>query len=213
MIFIIKINDIFDFEENKQKLKIPYGIINAIYGDLKVINELENNKNSYILILKSNEFKEIKTIDNLSKSDYENKFIVFIDENIYIEKYLYLLDNGESGIIIYVIHNFHDNTRGKKQRLIITDRVYEEVDIKVISKIYEILKDFNGQDEQPTIQTWYLTKIDENKIKLVCFQEEPFNYERCYIDNVKIKEDRDLITIKNIDEKNRYTILIMEGDY
>ena len=117
---------------------VPPIIANAVIGDLLMMKEYiaddyystdEVDKyGPFVAVMTRDEYRKIEElIPTIEKDSYEYKDIVGIDDNGYITKLLYLFNNGESGIIIYVLSYFNKckqkfagktfMTRGVKEKI------------------------------------------------------------------------------------------------
>ena len=91
--------------------EIPDIIANQVYGDLLMFGELMNEEHldedkSLIIIINKEDFKYLKNEIKFDLDMYEYKDVVGVNDEYYIEKLLYIKNNGNTGLIIYRVNNF-----------------------------------------------------------------------------------------------------------
>lgn len=112
---MIKLKNLENFKSINTKCNIPKYIVSSIIGDLYLIeNELDYSFINFemidlfgpqVVIVSKEEYKDLhKYFPSINKEQYEEKDIIGLDEYSYTQRIVYLFNNGESGIIIYVVN-------------------------------------------------------------------------------------------------------------
>ena len=219
---MILIKDIKDCD--KYAIEIS-PILKNVLGDLIVfetmLSEEFYNKEEVekygpmIVIVDEKEFKSIdKLIPTIDKNGYETFEVVSIDKKEYIEKYSYLFNNGESGIIVYVNKKFKHTKRTFTDNVYITSALNaeftDELKIHLIALIDTARIKLNGNVDY--LQVFKIQNLG-NKVRIIHTQEVP-NYKKVIeTSEVKIR-DCTIFWISEEDEngEERSTIMLAE-DY
>ena len=218
--------DINQFENSSSKHEVPPIIANAVIGDLLMFDrylEKENGVNIVegiyipsVIILSSDEFEKF-TVPTIDKNNYEYRDIVGISKEYFVTKYLYLYDNGETGLVIYVVTYFNKELKPNSD-IYITQKVKQHIPTKIIQLLVEsiehrkkaLLKDFDYL-QVFNIKTENFKDVLISTIEL--YQECP-EYKTCiYLIDEKI-DDCKLFWIDDEDE-NGHTIstLMLAEEY
>lgn len=211
-----------DFE--KYKNSIPEIILSNVAGEIYLFESMLNREyydkdliDEYgpeVLIIDRNEFENINKQKPLIKpNEYEYKEFVGLTKTHYFVKYCYLLNNGESGFLVYVINkllnlsgyaNSYITSHAKE---VLSDSIIAEI-LSIIEKTKMILnKDFDY------LQVFDLKRLSNDIIKIHHYQEEP-EFSRIYYLNDSTCIECKLFWISEKDENNEeYSTLMLAEDY
>lgn len=188
---MIKIRNLKEYYKLENQL--PPIICSSIMGDLLMIerscDEAFYNKDEVdkygplVVVLTREEYNGISThIPSITKENYEYKEIVGIDDNSYYIKLLYLFNNGESGIIVYVLVHFNNvkrrfngctyTTRG------INEKITNEV-LGILIKLIEISR-VELNDNLDYLQVFEIKQIgtEDEPILMVHHKQEKPGYSK-----------------------------------
>ena len=171
-----------------------------------------------VVIVDENEFKHIDDkISTIEIDEYEYKEIVAINQEHYISKVCYLFNNGESGIIVYIMRKFNEKKMFDKN-IYITSHAASVIPEKLLnffkSMIDSSRKELNGVLDY--LQVFEVKNIGEDGVNLLAVehrQEEP-NYNRIYyIPDIKC-EDCKVFWISEEDENGfEHSTIMLAEDY
>lgn len=224
---MIKFKSLKEYEELRNQDLVPPIIANAVIGDLLMIKEYleEDYYNEedvdkygpYVAIMTREEYKNIKVlIPSINKDSYEYKDIVGIENEGYITKLLYLFNNGESGIIIYVITHFNGCKQKFAGRTFMTRGVKENIsdaELGYICKLIEIGR-LELVDNLDYLQVFEIKQVGDKDTPIMMIhhrQENPGYNKVIYVPGVKCNNCK-LFWISELDEEGceRSTLMFAE---
>lgn len=224
---MIKFKSLKEYEELRNQDLVPPIIANAVIGDLLMIKEYleEDYYNEedvdkygpYVVIMTREEYKNIEVlIPSINKDSYEYKDIVGIDNEGYITKLLYLFNNGESGIIIYVITHFNGHKQKFTGRTFMTRGVKENIsdaELGYICKLIEIER-LELVDNLDYLQVFEIKQVGDKETPIMMIhhrQENPGYNKVIYVPGVKCNNCK-LFWISELDEEGceRSTLMFAE---
>ena len=152
------------------------------------------------------EYRKIEElIPTIEKDSYEYKDIVGIDDNGYITKLLYLFNNGESGIIIYVLSYFNKCKQKFAGKTFMTRGVKEKIsnaELGYICKLIEIAR-LELVDNLDYLQVFEIKQIgsEDTPIMMIHHKQENPGYNKViYVPGVKCNNCM-LFWISELDEE------------
>ena len=206
---------------------VPPIIANAVIGDLLMMKEYiaddyysteEVDKyGPFVAVMTRDEYRKIEElIPTIEKDSYEYKDIVGIDDNGYITKLLYLFNNGESGIIIYVLSYFNKCKQKFAGRTFMTRGVKEKIsnaELGYICKLIEIGR-LELVDNLDYLQVFEIKQIgsEDTPIMMIHHKQENPGYNKViYVPGVKCNDCK-LFWISELDEEGceRSTLMFAE---
>ena len=224
---MIKFKSINDFEKMRNQDLVPPIIANAVIGDLLMMKEYiaddyysteEVDKyGPFVAVMTRDEYRKIEElIPTIEKDSYEYKDIVGIDDNGYITKLLYLFNNGESGIIIYVLSYFNKCKQKFAGRTFMTRGVKEKIsnaELGYICKLIEIGR-LELVDNLDYLQVFEIKQIgsEDTPIMMIHHKQENPGYNKViYVPGVKCNDCK-LFWISELDEEGceRSTLMFAE---
>lgn len=224
---MIKFKSINEFEKMRNQDLVPPIIANAVIGDLLMMKEYiaddyycteEVDKyGPFVAVMTRDEYRKIEElIPTIEKDSYEYKDIVGIDDNGYITKLLYLFNNGESGIIIYVLSYFNKCKQKFTGKTFMTRGVKEKVsnaELGYICKLIEIGR-LELVDNLDYLQVFEIKQIgsEDTPIMMIHHKQENPGYNKViYVPGVKCN-DYKLFWISELDEEGceRSTLMFAE---
>lgn len=210
------------FHNNK-----TYSILtDLIFEDLNIIEnclsfEYQGRKEfrSHISILTNKEFLELDKYEPIiDKTMFEYTEYHIIQNQYVIEKSLYLFANGESGIILYIVHEIDNNDKRFKNNIFITSNAMKTIPIEVIVKMIELLEiaKIRLKDKLDYLQVFRIKRTTYNNkkcLEIIHTQEKPDYEYRTFIELVNI-EDSKIYWISEYDiDGNEYSTILMAEDY
>lgn len=211
-----------DFE--KYKNSIPEIILSNVAGEIYLFEsmlsreyydkDLIDEYGPEVLIVDRNEFENINKQKPLIKPNkYEYKEFVGLTKTHYFVKYCYLLNNGESGFLVYVINKFLNLSGFANSYItshakdVLSDSIIAEL-LSIIEKTKMILnKDFDY------LQVFDIKRLSNDIIKIHHYQEVPA-FSRIYYLNDSTCVECKLFWISEKDENNEeYSTLMLAEDY
>ena len=224
---MIKFKSINEFEKMRNQDLVPPIIANAVIGDLLMMKEYiaddyystdEVDKyGPFVAVMTRDEYRKIEElIPTIEKDSYEYKDIVGIDDNGYITKLLYLFNNGESGIIIYVLSYFNKCKQKFAGKTFMTRGVKEKIsnaELGYICKLIEIAR-LELVDNLDYLQIFEIKQIgdEETPIMMIHHKQENPGYNKViYVPGVKCNNCK-LFWISELDEESceRSTLMFAE---
>lgn len=224
---MIKFKSINEFEKMRNQDLVPPIIANAVIGDLLMMKEYiaddyysteEVDKyGPFVAVMTRDEYRKIEElIPTIEKDSYEYKDIVGIDDNGYITKLLYLFNNGESGIIIYVLSYFNKCKQKFAGKTFMTRGVKEKIsnaELGYICKLIEIGR-LELVDNLDYLQVFEIKQIgsEDTPIMMIHHKQENPGYNKViYVPGVKCNDCK-LFWISELDEKGceRSTLMFAE---
>ena len=224
---MIKFKSINEFEKMRNQDLVPPIIANAVIGDLLMMKEYiaddyyntdEVDKyGPFVAVMTRDEYRKIEElIPTIEKDSYEYKDIVGIDDNGYITKLLYLFNNGESGIIIYVLSYFNKCKQKFAGKTFMTRGVKEKIsnaELGYICKLIEIAR-LELVDNLDYLQVFEIKQIGDEDTPIMMIhhkQENPGYNKVIYVPGVKCN-DYKLFWISELDEEGceRSTLMFAE---
>ena len=224
---MIKFKSINEFEKMRNQDLVPPIIANAVIGDLLMMKEYiaddyysteEVDKyGPFVAVMTRDEYRKIEElIPTIEKDSYEYKDIVGIDDNGYITKLLYLFNNGESGIIIYVLSYFNKCKQKFAGRTFMTRGVKEKIsdaELGYICKLIEIGR-LELVDNLDYLQVFEIKQIgsEDTPIMMIHHKQENPGYNKViYVPGVKCNDCK-LFWISELDEEGceRSTLMFAE---
>ena len=224
---MIKFKSLKEYEDLRNQDLVPPIIANAVIGDLLMIKEYldEDYYNEedvdkygpYVAIMTREEYKNIEIlIPSINKESYEYKDIVGIDNEGYITKLLYLFNNGESGIIIYVLSYFNKCKQKFAGRTFMTRGVKEKIsnaELGYICKLIEIGR-LELVDNLDYLQVFEIKQVVDKDTPIMMIhhrQENPGYNKVIYVPGVKCNNCK-LFWISELDEEGceRSTLMFAE---
>lgn len=224
---MIKFKSINEFEKMRNQELVPPIIANAVIGDLLMMKEYiaddyysteEVDKyGPFVAVMTRDEYRKIEElIPTIEKDSYEYKDIVGIDNNGYITKLLYLFNNGESGIIIYVLSYFNKCKQKFAGKTFMTRGVKEKIsnaELGYICKLIEIGR-LELVDNLDYLQVFEIKQIgsEDTPIMMIHHKQENPGYNKViYVPGVKCNDCK-LFWISELDEEGceRSTLMFAE---
>ena len=224
---MIKFKSINEFEKMRNQDLVPPIIANAVIGDLLMMKEYiaddyysteEVDKyGPFVAVMTRDEYRKIEElIPTIEKDSYEYKDIIGIDDNGYITKLLYLFNNGESGIIIYVLSYFNKCKQKFAGRTFMTRGVKENIsdaELGYICKLIEIGR-LELVDNLDYLQVFEIKQIgsEDTPIMMIHHKQENPGYNKViYVPGVKCNDCK-LFWISELDEEGceRSTLMFAE---
>lgn len=224
---MIKFKSINEFEKARNQDLVPPIIANAVIGDLLMMKEYiaddyysteEVDKyGPFVAVMTRDEYRKIEElIPTIEKDSYEYKDIVGIDDNGYITKLLYLFNNGESGIIIYVLSYFNKCKQKFAGKTFMTRGVKEKIsnaELGYICKLIEIGR-LELVDNLDYLQVFEIKQIgsEDTPIMMIHHKQENPGYNKViYVPGVKCNDCK-LFWISELDEEGceRSTLMFAE---
>lgn len=224
---MIKFKSINEFEKMSNQDLVPPIIANAVIGDLLMMKEYiaddyysteEVDKyGPFVAVMTRDEYRKIEElIPTIEKDSYEYKDIVGIDDNGYITKLLYLFNNGESGIIIYVLSYFNKSKQKFAGRTFMTRGVKEKIsnaELGYICKLIEIGR-LELVDNLDYLQVFEIKQIgsEDTPIMMIHHKQENPGYNKViYVPGIKCNNCK-LFWISELDEEGceRSTLMFAE---
>lgn len=224
---MIKFKSINEFEKMRNQDLVPPIIANAVIGDLLMMKEYiaddyysteEVDKyGPFVAVMTRDEYRKIEElIPTIEKDSYEYKDIIGIDDNGYITKLLYLFNNGESGIIIYVLSYFNKCKQKFAGRTFMTRGVKEKIsnaELGYICKLIEIGR-LELVDNLDYLQVFEIKQIgsEDTPIMMIHHKQENPGYNKViYVPGVKCNDCK-LFWISELDEEGceRSTLMFAE---
>lgn len=224
---MIKFKSINEFEKMRNQDLVPPIIANAVIGDLLMMKEYiaddyystdEVDKyGPFVAVMTRDEYRKIEElIPTIEKDSYEYKDIVGIDDNGYITKLLYLFNNGESGIIIYVLSYFNKCKQKFAGKTFMTRGVKEKIsnaELGYICKLIEIGR-LELVDNLDYLQVFEIKQIgsEDTPIMMIHHKQENPGYNKViYVPGVKCNDCK-LFWISELDEEGceRSTLMFAE---
>ena len=224
---MIKFKSINEFEKMRNQDLVPPIIANAVIGDLLMMKEYiaddyysteEVDKyGPFVAVMTRDEYRKIEElIPTIEKDSYEYKDIVGIDDNGYITKLLYLFNNGESGIIIYVLSYFNKCKQKFAGRTFMTRGVKEKIsnaELGYICKLIEIGR-LELVDNLDYLQVFEIKQIgsEDTPIMMIHHKQEKPGYNKViYVPGIKCNDCK-LFWISELDEEGceRSTLMFAE---
>lgn len=224
---MIKFKSINEFEKMRNQDLVPPIIANAVIGDLLMMKEYiaddyysteEVDKyGPFVAVMTRDEYRKIEElIPTIEKDSYEYQDIVGIDDNGYITKLLYLFNNGESGIIIYVLSYFNKCKQKFAGRTFMTRGVKEKIsnaELGYICKLIEIGR-LELVDNLDYLQVFEIKQIgsEDTPIMMIHHKQENPGYNKViYVPGVKCNDCK-LFWISELDEEGceRSTLMFAE---
>ena len=224
---MIKFKSINEFEKMRNQDLVPPIIANAVIGDLLMMKEYiaddyysteEVDKyGPFVAVMTRDEYRKIEElIPTIEKDSYEYKDIVGIDDNGYITKLLYLFNNGESGIIIYVLSYFNKCKQKFAGRTFMTRGVKEKIsnaELGYICKLIEIGR-LELVDNLDYLQVFEIKQVGDKDTPIMMIhhrQENPGYNKVIYVPGVKCNNCK-LFWISELDEEGceRSTLMFAE---
>lgn len=224
---MIKFKSINEFEKMRNQDLVPPIIANAVIGDLLMMKEYiaddyysteEVDKyGPFVAVMTRDEYRKIEElIPTIEKDSYEYKDIVGIDDNGYITKLLYLFNNGESGIIIYVLSYFNKYKQKFAGKTFMTRGVKEKIsnaELGYICKLIEIGR-LELVDNLDYLQVFEIKQIgsEDTPIMMIHHKQENPGYNKViYVPGVKCNDCK-LFWISELDEEGceRSTLMFAE---
>ena len=224
---MIKFKSINEFEKMRNQDLVPPIIANAVIGDLLMMKEYiaddyysteEVDKyGPFVAVMTRDEYRKIEElIPTIEKDSYEYQDIVGIDDNGYITKLLYLFNNGESGIIIYVLSYFNKCKQKFAGRTFMTRGVKEKIsnaELGYICKLIEIGR-LELVDNLDYLQVFEIKQIgsEDTPIMMIHHKQENPGYNKViYVPVVKCNDCK-LFWISELDEEGceRSTLMFAE---
>ena len=213
---MIKFKSINEFEKMRNQDLVPPIIANAVIGDLLMMKEYiaddyystdEVDKyGPFVAVMTRDEYRKIEElIPTIEKDSYEYKDIVGIDDNGYITKLLYLFNNGESGIIIYVLSYFNKCKQKFAGKTFMTRGVKEKIsnaELGYICKLIEIGR-LELVDNLDYLQVFEIKQIgsEDTPIMMIHHKQENPGYNKViYVPGVKCNNCK-LFWISELDEE------------
>ena len=214
-----KITNKQEFEKLVFEGKIPPIIANQVYGDLLMFGEFmkeeyPHNDKSAVVIVSKNEFEKIDVEFEINLEEYEYKDVIGVNDRYYIEKLLYIKNNGETGIIVYKINYFGHTTERFDNDLYITKEVRAKLTDGFIALLKSMIETSRKQlkGDLDYLQIFKISNIGENTLKIVHLQEEPNHSIVYYIENQQC-EDCKLYWISDEFEGKEYSTLLFAEEY
>lgn len=224
---MIKFKSINEFEKMRNQDLVPPIIANAVIGDLLMMKEYiaddyystdEVDKyGPFVAVMTRDEYRKIEElIPTIEKDSYEYKDIVGIDDNGYITKLLYLFNNGESGIIIYVLSYFNKCKQKFAGKTFMTRGVKEKIsnaELGYICKLIEIGR-LELVDNLDYLQVFEIKQIgsEDTPIMMIHHKQENPGYNKViYVPGVKCNDCK-LFWISELDKEGceRSTLMFAE---
>jgi len=224
---MIKFKSINEFEKMRNQDLVPPIIANAVIGDLLMMKEYiaddyysteEVDKyGPFVAVMTRDEYRKIEElIPTIEKDSYEYKDIVGIDDDGYITKLLYLFNNGESGIIIYVLSYFNKCKQKFAGKTFMTRGVKEKIsnaELGYICKLIEIGR-LELVDNLDYLQVFEIKQIgsEDTPIMMIHHKQENPGYNKViYVPGVKCNDCK-LFWISELDEEGceRSTLMFAE---
>jgi len=224
---MIKFKSKNEFEKMRNQDLVPPIIANAVIGDLLMMKEYiaddyysteEVDKyGPFVAVMTRDEYRKIEElIPTIEKDSYEYKDIVGIDDNGYITKLLYLFNNGESGIIIYVLSYFNKCKQKFAGKTFMTRGVKEKIsnaELGYICKLIEIGR-LELVDNLDYLQVFEIKQIgsEDTPIMMIHHKQENPGYNKViYVPGVKCNDCK-LFWISELDEEGceRSTLMFAE---
>ena len=224
---MIKFKSINEFEKMSNQDLVPPIIANAVIGDLLMMKEYiaddyysteEVDKyGPFVAVMTRDEYRKIEElIPTIEKDSYEYKDIVGIDDKGYITKLLYLFNNGESGIIIYVLSYFNKCKQKFAGRTFMTRGVKEKIsnaELGYICKLIEIGR-LELVDNLDYLQVFEIKQIgsEDTPIMMIHHKQENPGYNKViYVPGIKCNNCK-LFWISELDEEGceRSTLMFAE---
>lgn len=197
------------------------GIYSSILGDLYTIDEMNkaNSLNSYVMLMDCDEFEKLEKIDfNIEKDEYEEKTIVNVQRDGYVIRVVYIADNGNVGVVIYVRHQFGELYKAFGDRRLITKRVAAELPGSVVRYIYDIVEEARiaTMGKLDYLQVFEIYPAGSNVYKILHKQELPAYTREYYValtTGDKLPGSR-LFLISEDDENGKeYSVLMFAEEY
>ena len=224
-----KIKNRKELEEIKNKVELSPLMVDLITKDLlifeKDLNEDYYNKNQIdfcgpmVVVMSSEEYQNVENIiPSIDKESFEYNDIVGITSNELISKVLYLFNNGESGIIIYVVSKFQTNNLKFTGKLYATSKVENNISNEVVDVLYHLIVLCRAQldGKLDYLQVFNIKNIineEENLLVIEHKQEMPEYKTEIYVPGLKC-ENCKLFWISDSDENgNEYSTLMYAEEY
>lgn len=199
--------------------EIPDIIANQVYGDLLMFGELMNEEHldedkSLIIIINKEDFKYLKNEIKFDLDMYEYKDVVGVNDEYYIEKLLYIKNNGNTGLIIYRVNNFGKTKEKFDNDVYITKGIRAKFKDDFIYLLKSMVEDSRDslKGKLDYLQIFNVVKIGENVIRIEHKQEVP-NHSKVYYIEGHNYEDSKIYWISDEYEGNEYSTILLAEEY
>lgn len=216
---MIEIKTLNDYEKVNFEGSIPSIICNTVLGDILMFEKYLETNDSKVLIMSRGEFKDIeKIIPFINRNNYEYKDIVGVSNDYYITKLLYLLDNGESGIIVYVISEYLDNKQKFSNDVYITKNLKSKLPLKLLNLILKMVEKrrIDLLDDLDYLQVFEIENIGDSSkkvLKITHKQEIPEHKRIYYYEDVECENCKIFWISNNYENEKEYSTLMLAEDY
>ena len=216
---MLKIRTKEEFEKLVFEGKIPSIIANQVCGDLLMfgeylVEEYDHNDKSAVVIVDKDEFSLLADEYKISLDEYEYKDVIGVNNQYYIEKLLFIKNNGETGVIVYKVHKFGNTLEKFDNEMYVTKRVKEKLNNGFIfllkSMIEESRVELKGNLDY--LQIFDIRNIGKNTLKIAHLQEVPKHSKGYYVPDFKC-EDCKLYWISEVVDNKEYSTLLFAEEY
>lgn len=221
---MIKIKNYEEFEESLNK--IPVILQASIAGEIYMFDTLlcssyYNNKKCdeygpLVIFISSEEYKNIsEKIPTIEKEKYEYKEIVGLTSSNYYTKYVYLFNNGESGIICYVETPFYNIDSKFSNDIYVTVNAMKHLGEDILHYLASFVEKgrcaLNGKLDY--LQVFEISKVGTNLLLVNHRQEVPEYNSYYYITDVHCDPCKVFWISETNDEGKEYSTILMAEDY
>lgn len=216
--------EIYSRQQLKELLrdnKIRSNIADMALADL-IVFEMELNPSYYtedtkpeVVVMDLDEFQAFKAAHkNIETSCPEYVDIVHADKDTTITKSLYLMENGESGVVVYTIIS-----KGKSEEMFtgehyITANAESRVGKETIAKILEIIEEARVETDHRLdyLQIFELTQ-QEGGLLIRHSQERPPHTKDHFFEGLRCESGKMYLISSNREDGSEYSTLMMAEDY
>ena len=212
-----KIRNKEEFEKLIFANKIPPIIANQIYGDLLMfgeflLEEYEGTVKSSIVLVEKDEFEKVAEEFQLELNEYEYDDVIAVTNDYYIEKLLYIKDNGNIGIIVYKIHKFGSTLEKFNNDMYCTRGVHEHIPPQIVIMLKSIIESTRVKmlGNLDYLQIFNIENVGNKVLKISHLQEKPEHSQVYYIEDVECKNCKLYWISDEVDGKEYSTLLLAE---
>jgi hypothetical protein len=216
---VLKIRTKEEFEKLVFEGKIPTIIANQVCGDLLMfgeylVEEYEHNDKSAVVIVDKDEFELLAAEYKISLDEYEYKDVIGVNNEYYIEKLLFIKNNGETGVIVYKVHHFGKTLERFDNEMYVTKLVKEKLNNGFIFLLKSMIEESRValKGNLDYLQIFDITNIGNNTLKIAHLQEVPKNSKVYYVPDFKC-EDCKLYWISEVVDNKEYSTLLFAEEY
>lgn len=182
-----------------------------MFGEF-ILEEYEGQEKSAIVLVDKEEFGSLADEYSLSLDEYECDDVIAITNDYYIEKLLYIKNNGNTGIIVYKIHKFGNTLEKFNNEMYCTKGVRELLPPQIVIMLKSIIESTRIKllGNLDYLQIFNIENVGHKVIKISHMQEEPEHSQVYYIDDVECENCKLYWISDEVDGKEYSTLLLAE---